>query len=91
MHDDAGRVEDPREAHRRGRRGLVLDPGDEIPGREAGAELLARAIERAAGRVEHRRPAVAFDRRSQALVGEQPVDRGKVAERVGRRRLAHCD
>ena len=76
---------------RRGRRGLVLDPGDEIPGREAGPDLLARAIERAAGRFEHRRPAVAFDRRSQALVGEQPVDRGKVAERVDRRRLAHCD
>jgi hypothetical protein len=58
---------------------LLSGAGDQVAGIEAGLDLLARARESAAGRVNDELVPVKVDRGTQALVGKQPVDGRELA------------
>ena len=66
------------------------DAGGEIARLEAGPDLLAGAVERPSRRRHSVGAAVPLGERRDTLVGEQPIDRGQLAQRVGGRGVRHA-
>jgi hypothetical protein len=82
VHDDSGAVDDAAKPGSEKPVELRDRAGGQVFLFEAGPYVLACAREGGAGRREDELVTVLVSERPQALVGEQPVDRREVAERV---------